>query len=308
MDSRALAAFNLGNDLLQQQRLDEAVVAYRRAIEIAPVFADAYNNLGVALRRQGDLDAARACHEKALADAPGHASALINLGQLQFLRAQLGLEPLPLAASGNFVASLYNGRANDWDRSAAHLQKYCAPQLVADAMKTYWKREAAARVLDAGCGTGLVGELIKDLAVGLDGVDLSPAMLERATSKGIYQNLFQGDIVQFMADHPSKYDAVVSAATLIHFGDLKPVFGAAFGSLRGGGLFIFTLFPFEGVEGDFSIAPSDVLRLMGCFAHSERYVRETVVASGFSVECLDLVTHEYFDRQPVPGLLGVLRK
>lgn len=51
-------------------------------------------------------------------------------------------------------------------------------------------RRSAAVVLDAGCGTGLVGAALT--AVGfatIDGVDLSPEMVEHARARGVYRRL-----------------------------------------------------------------------------------------------------------------------
>ena len=48
-------------------------------------------------------------------------------------------------------------------------------------------------ILDLGCGTGLVGEeLHKRGYKNIDGVDLTPEMLEHARAKGVYNSLYQG--------------------------------------------------------------------------------------------------------------------
>ncbi len=308
MFEKAIAAFNHANLLLQQGRLDEAVSAYRNAIELHPAFADAYNNLGVALRRQGKLDEALDCHGRALALVPGHVDALINCGQLLFRRAQLGLVPIPKSAPPSFLEPLYNRRSLDWDQSAAHLKKYCAPQLVAAELLARVGASKKPDVLDAGCGSGLVGELIRPIAATLHGVDLSPGMLEKARTKHIYDMLFHDDLVNLMAARPRSYDVVTCAATLIHFGDLRTVFEAASDTLKNGGIFIFTLFPLHDLNVEYAITPIDALRLMGCFAHSESYVIRTANGTNFDIEKLSHETHEYMDERPVSGLLGIARR
>src|SRR6202044_1555187 len=113
-------------------------------------------------------------------------------------------------------------------------------------------------------GTGLVGALVRDLARQLDGVDMSPAMLERARDKQTYDRLHQDDMIAFMSAPPDGYDAIISAAALIHFGDLRPVFEAAARALRDGGIFVFTLFSSEAETVDFAAAAHFDLARHGC--------------------------------------------
>ena len=57
--------------------------------------------------------------------------------------------------------------------------------------------------LDAGCGTGLVGEWLAPRVTGLDGIDLSPDMLIQARAKDIYESLAEGDVLLVEADQSS---------------------------------------------------------------------------------------------------------
>ncbi|MFI4939427.1 MAG: class I SAM-dependent DNA methyltransferase [Burkholderiales bacterium] len=164
--------------------------------------------------------------------------------------------------------------------------------------------------MDAGCGSGLVGTLISDLTSRLVGVDMSAAMLEKAAEKGVYAQLCQDDLVSFMTNHSDRYDAVTCAATLIHFGDLAPAFEAAAACLRDGGIFVFTLFPNDGElsEQDIIVAANLGYATGGCYAHSSSYVRRIAESTGFSVEILDSVIHEYEFGKPVMGLIVALRR
>jgi len=49
-----LAFFDLGNVLDELQRLDESIAAYRRAVALAPRYADAHYNLALAYERTGE--------------------------------------------------------------------------------------------------------------------------------------------------------------------------------------------------------------------------------------------------------------
>jgi tetratricopeptide (TPR) repeat protein len=70
----------IGIRLAQQGRLEEALLSFRRALQIQPGLAQTHNNLGIALQDQGRLDEAVASYRRALALKPGYAMACNNLG------------------------------------------------------------------------------------------------------------------------------------------------------------------------------------------------------------------------------------
>ena len=72
--------FNLGVGLEEQDKLDEAISEYRKALVIKPEYAKAHYNLGFALTRQGKLDAGIAHYRMAVKHRPGYVQAHSNLG------------------------------------------------------------------------------------------------------------------------------------------------------------------------------------------------------------------------------------
>ena len=80
---------NLGNALVVQGHLEEAIAAFRHALKVKPDFPDAHNNLGVALKNQGDLNEAIAAFRRALEIKPDYAEAHSNLGDALRERGQL---------------------------------------------------------------------------------------------------------------------------------------------------------------------------------------------------------------------------
>ena len=57
--------------------------------------------------------------------------------------------------------------------------------------------DQSIRILDLGCGTGLVGEELAARGFGhLDGLDISPRMLDEARGKQIYCDLLIGDMTR----------------------------------------------------------------------------------------------------------------
>jgi len=80
---------SLGIALSNEGKLDEAIVHYRKALEIRPDYALALNNLGTALAEQGKLDEAIARYERALAIRSDDAMTLYNLGRAMFAKENL---------------------------------------------------------------------------------------------------------------------------------------------------------------------------------------------------------------------------
>jgi Tfp pilus assembly protein PilF len=77
--NNAVAYNNLGNLYRNQDRFDQAIACYERAIQIAPWVPEIYNNLGVALRDQKDPASAVQAFQRALQLRPDYFEALNNL-------------------------------------------------------------------------------------------------------------------------------------------------------------------------------------------------------------------------------------
>jgi tetratricopeptide (TPR) repeat protein len=76
-----LAYVNLGHELFEQHRLDEAITHYQRGLEVQPNNRQFHNNLANALRERGRLDEAIVHYEKAVQIDPDSAEAQFNLGK-----------------------------------------------------------------------------------------------------------------------------------------------------------------------------------------------------------------------------------
>lgn len=120
------------------------------------------------------------------------------------------------------VAQLYNDWATTYDQDMHDAsQDYVAPALAAQAvlrsltpLQTSIPAETA--ILDAGCGTGLVGAALAKLgAEVIDGVDLSQGMLDVARKTGVYRGLSVADLSKRLEDvEDGKYDVVTCVGTL----------------------------------------------------------------------------------------------
>lgn len=109
---------------------------------------------------------------------------------------------------------VYNDWAATYDEDTTAGMGYVAPGLAAQRLVELVDPEAT--VLDTGCGTGLVGAALAERARGLtvDGVDISPGMLEKAASLGVYRTLSTADLTKPLVAADSAYDAVICVGTL----------------------------------------------------------------------------------------------
>ena len=114
----------------------------------------------------------------------------------------------------------YQQWATDYDDDLAAM-RWRAPWACAE--RAVHHVGADARVLDAGCGTGLVGVALHELGVrSLVGFDLSPAMLDLARGRGIYEAVVEGSLLDPLPFERDAFDAVVSVGVFTH-GHVGPV-------------------------------------------------------------------------------------
>lgn len=107
---------NYGNVLQKEHRLNDAIDAYRRCLELDPNFWEAYSNLGLVQRDKHNLDVAEACFRKALEIKPDYQLAWFNLGQLQMSRGRVA----EASVAYNKAVSLVDpSETGDW-RQVAH--------------------------------------------------------------------------------------------------------------------------------------------------------------------------------------------
>ena len=284
---------NLGAALDALERRAEAVAAYREAAWLSPGSADLYRDLGLALQLNGRLDEAVEMYRRCLALAPDDPRAL------HMLAAATGDEAVSRASDG-FVRDEFDNFAPSFDTKLAALG-YCGPTLMADSVKTIAaKLPPRPAVLDAGCGTGLCAPLLRPHAGTLVGVDLSPAMVEEARRRGGYDELVIDELTAYLREHAKTYDLVVSADTLVYFGDLAEVIQAAVYALKTGGFLIFTL-----ERSDPGEAPAGFhLHPHGRFTHTREYVSNVLRQAGLTDVSITDGFHAQADQGTGPGLAG----
>lgn len=320
---------NLAAALRAQGRLDAARAEAERATKTDPRNADAWIELGLARQAQGHLEGAAAAFDRAVSVAPAQVHAHYCLAEARRLLGQgdkaasayrhcleldpedrhgaaLGLAltgagPAPDRAPEAYVRQLFDEYAGRFDQALLNRLEYRAPALLADALTRVIGEAHGLAVMDAGCGTGLAAPVLRPRAAVLDGVDLAPAMVEKARARELYDDLAVGELVATLAARPERYDLIVAADVLVYLGNLGPVMQAAHQALHPSGTFAFTVERTDDAE-TYLLGPKSR------YAHAPAYVHGSAEANGFRVALMEEAVTRREAGQDVPGLVVVLTR
>lgn len=93
-------------------------------------------------------------------------------------------------------------------------------------------------VIDLGCGTGRTGTWLKQAGVAeIDGVDITPEMIEHARAKEIYRKLTIGDVSETSMPSAS-YDLAIASLVDEHLADIAPLYSEASRVIKSDGHFV----------------------------------------------------------------------
>jgi predicted TPR repeat methyltransferase len=312
------------------RRLEASAEAHRRAIERAPADADALYALAADYKEMGGIEEAVEILKKALQVRPEW-EGFRELGALQYAigriadvvetyEAWLRTEPgnavarhllaactgknVPARASDAFVTLDFDRFADTFDAKLEGLE-YRAPALIGEALRrSAGEPRGDLEILDAGCGTGLLGQYLRPYARRLVGVDLSRKMLEKAARLSLYDGLVVAELASFLRASPGGFDIVASSDTLVYFGELGEVFAAARRSLRPSGMLVFTLER----EANAAETPTGYrIHPHGRYSHTELYVRSALAEAGFEAVEIEKANLRREGERYVDGLVIVAR-
>ena len=153
---------------------------------------------GEALKRRGDPRVALAAYIHALTVNSSDKVAAAGLRRLT--------EGSKRGIAASYVRRFFDGYAQDYERHLVGVLRYRGHEVIAKALHAVWGAaetvhggttpqqgaSQAWRVMDVGCGTGLLGTVLRHDARLLVGVDVSPNMLQEV------DRLLEGSILCYL--------------------------------------------------------------------------------------------------------------
>jgi predicted TPR repeat methyltransferase len=305
------ALINLGNALLKTGESQRAEKCFREVTALlTPSPPEALLGLGRSLERQGKTNAAADCFRTLIEIAPDSVAAWQDLGNLYVARGETGsardcfrqvlrIDPkhpvahLVAAFAGDstdtappeYVRQLFDEYADRFDTHLVNGLAYRTPEKLVRLLREAASGSPESRVLDLGCGTGLFGEALAIRPQLLVGVDLSARMLEKATSRGIYDRLEESELLTAMKNEASaEFDLIAAADVFVYVGRLDEIVCEAARILKPGGQFAFSVESLEARmesqpkgDSDFALTPT------GRYVHSRKYLERLAARWGFKL-------------------------
>lgn len=117
---------------------------------------------------------------------------------------------------------------------------YTLPEDLAAALNAH---APVGRILDAGCGTGLIGHALADRGIAADrviGVDASMASLAVAAGSGVYGDLVRVDLMAALPFDDRTFGSVICGGVFTYLPDTAHVLREFVRVLRPGGVIVFS--------------------------------------------------------------------
>ena len=274
------------------KQIDKALELLNHAETLEPNNEDVLQNLGTVYKILENKEKAMQYFLKILAINP-------NNQAVRYFIAMMNGDTEFTASPETYVQGLFDSYATTFDQHLVGKLKYHTPELVSDLIRKNLKTPNKLNILDLGCGTGLVGMYLNDIAATMTGVDLSPKMIEKAKEKNIYTRLIVAGIKEYLESISDQPDIVISSDVFVYFGDLQEIFSLVAKNIQPEGLFAFS------TEGD-NTTETYSLKETGRFTHNPNYIKELAKSNGFTVDELQETVIRYEAEKPVNGHVYIL--
>jgi len=274
---------------------EEAIKCCKKALSLKPDAKKALNILAFSLLKADQKEQAREVLDQYVSLFPGSVVT-------EYMLAAISGDNQPSQSPTNFIINTFDDYAANFEHSLVKVLKYNIPEKLDVALRKQLSDQSTQfDIIDLGCGTGLMGEKLKDISSYLTGVDLSEKMLEQAEKKQIYDEILKKDILEAITQIDKSYDLVVSTDVFIYIGDLSEIFEKINIIMTKNGLFGFSI---ELAEDNTDYK----LQHTGRYAQSLRYIHELIKKNNYQLCMSEKTVVRMEHHQPIDGYIFVLKK
>lgn len=282
---------NYANMLCQNKRTLEALEEYRKAVIISPQSPELSYNLSLILKSLEEYESALDLMFHAFYLAPFHEDWSLNIAETLIMFNEKApqkakkicenwYEKMPDNIVVKHLWATLNKQSDKEEKEYNRLlfDKF-APTYektlkninydVADKIAEIYA-PLKGKILDLGCGTGLLGEKIKSAENQIFGVDISTEMLGIAAEKGIYTDLYNQDIEEFLQTNRHEFNYITAADVFCYFGDLEKIIKAVYP--------VPIIFSIESDEN----CDKYFLQPNGRYKHNPQYVKQILQEAGYT--------------------------
>ncbi len=325
----ATAEYNYG--VLEQQRENyaQAIIHYKKSLELHPQsFAAAYNIGSIYHKLKNYQEAVyyyylasrinpqdQTC-QYLLASLTSDPNSNPNSDLPTNLNLNLKSKSVMNKAPQGYIETLFDNYATTFDYELLNNLNYQTPKLLFDLYNKNIYQNSNSRknhnlnslnILDLGCGTGLAAEYFKSENYSniITGVDISQNMLNMAQQKHIYQNLIKSDIEEYLkfntasSNNQNLFDLIILADVLVYYGELNNLFNLIKKNLAKDGHLLFSI---ESLQNN---SDSYLLTETGRYQHTTNYIYNQCSKNFNIVESLSSSIRSQ-DQSPVLGMLFLM--
>lgn len=325
----------LSNSYYELERYLDSIEVDSRILELDSSAYWSFSAMGMAYQKLGEYDQAVEYAYMAVDESNGADSQQVNLGYTLYeVGLEIGFEKVadvvdkwakeygqnPLVdywtkalrndaavsvANPKYVRKIFDYFADSFDDSLQNLD-YQVPDIIADFVAGFYGKKwfKNLTILDLGCGTGICGTFLKNYARwrGLDGVDLSKRMLQKARERQAYGYLYCDEILHYLNRTQKCYNLMVAADVFTYFGKLDSLFKKMNLRLAKKGRIIFSITQNNVNDQDYFLHSS------GRFIHSDSYLKNILKKTGFEIEKVELKKLREEGDSPVMGWVVAAQK
>lgn len=283
--------YNIGVAYHYMNRHQDALSYFKMVLDKNPNHLKSHTNIAAIALQNNQTTVAISHYETVLALDPDNEEVQYVLSALKQKRHSFEQSP------ASYVTNLFDQYASHYNQHLLKMLKYQLPQKVKLILEETLITNHY-KICDLGCGTGLLGPILKPFAKHLVGVDLSSNMLLKAKETQCYDELVNMDCLSYL--NQSSFDLILALELFPYIGDIQPLLKKIAQSLLAEGLFIFSIETTS--EDEYTLSP------YARYQHNPKWVIQTLKDLSLEIVESEPTVLRTQNAKPVSGYLFVCKK